>query len=63
MAITKLKHHNDCNVIMYLKVHKKHYAALFCKHHNTWIQWLSRHDYKRLRSLGVESVLNAEEFL
>lgn len=56
MAITKLTHHNNCDVYVQLERYSKigHYASLHCKNHNTWIQWLHKWDVDSLRDLGVK---------
>lgn len=56
MAITRLKHHDQCKVYVQLERYKQtgHYASLHCKHHNTWIQWLHKRDVDSLKQLGVQ---------
>lgn len=48
--ITRLKHHDKCNVGVFRMPNNKHYARLFCKDCGTHIQWLSKKDYLALKS-------------
>lgn len=54
--ITKLKHHDKCNVYVQLERWNKigHYASLHCADHDTWIQWLSKWDAEKLSDIGVQ---------
>ncbi len=40
--ITKLKHHDHCEVRVEQLHNHTHYARLMCVDHNTHIQWLNR---------------------
>ena len=53
--ITRLKHHDHCEVYVQLERYKRtgHYASLQCKDCNTWIQWLHKQDVERVKQLGV----------
>jgi hypothetical protein len=42
MAITKLKHHDNCEVRVEQLHNHTHYARLICADHNTHIQWLNQ---------------------
>lgn len=55
MAITKLKHHDSCEVYVQLeRWHQTgHYASLHCAEHRTHIQWLHKWDVEALQELGV----------
>ena len=54
--ITKLKHHDKCEVYVQLERYNLtgHYASLQCKNHNKWIQWLHKWDVDSLIELGIE---------
>lgn len=50
MAITRLKHHDNCPVkLVRLLDNKTHYAKLFCAHHNVHIQWVGARDYRLIK--------------
>ena len=51
MTITTNRHHDNCTVYLQLEDGIKHYASLRCKHHQVWIQWLSRENYSELEKL------------
>ena len=55
MAITKLKHHDKCEVyVQRERWHQTgHYASLHCAEHNTHIQWLHKWDVEALQEMGV----------
>jgi hypothetical protein len=50
--ITKLKHHDNCEVRVEQLPHTHtHYARLKCVDHNTHIQWLNRQEAHTIASL------------
>lgn len=57
MSITKLKHHDKCEVYIQLERYKLtgRHASLNCKNHGEWIQWLNAQDTKSMKQLGVET--------
>lgn len=65
MAITKLKHHDNCEVYVQLERYKiiGHYASLRCKNHNTWIQWLHKWDVENFKNLGVKVEVRKKKLL
>lgn len=57
MAITRLTNHDNHQVRIHLtKPESKHYAALRCVECNKHIQWLTKVQSLKLKSLGVETV-------
>lgn len=61
MAITRLNEHDNHQVRIHLtKPNSKHYSALRCVDCNKHIQWLSRVQSLKLKSLGVE-IINAQK--
>jgi hypothetical protein len=56
--ITKLKHHDKCDVKIVIGYNLHHYAHLECcdsncKRKSRWIQWINYDDSKTLKKLGV----------
>lgn len=67
MAITKLKHHDNCDCQIVFGKSDYHTAHLECvdKKCNKpkWIQWLSHATADELKSIGVPCVNYADEWL
>ena len=51
MALTKLTHHNNCEVEAQLIHTGPHYARLFCTDCKVHIQWLTWWDYVKILEL------------
>ena len=65
MAITKLKHHDRCDVQIVFGRSFHHHAHLECcdvncKRKKKWIQWLGPDDTDQLRSMGIPVVTNRQ---
>ena len=63
--ITKLKHHNRCDVQIVFSKHSQHHAQLECcdaqcKRKSKWIQWLGVQDTQQLRRLGIPVRIDQE---
>jgi hypothetical protein len=55
--ITKLTQHDTHQISVHLtKSNSKHHAALRCVKCNVHIQWLSKPESDRLKSIGVKTV-------
>jgi len=50
MAITRLRHHDNCEVKTERVYDSPHYARLVCRDHGVHIQWLGRAEYKQIVS-------------
>ena len=56
MAITKLKHHDNCEVSIHrCKPNSAHFAALRCRDCNTHIQWLNRQEADKIQRIINEN--------
>jgi hypothetical protein len=62
MAITEkqgIEKHDDCTMVIIPRYHKnrpKLVPGLYCENHGCLIQWLTTHDYKELKKMGVEDL-------
>lgn len=63
--ITKLKHHDNCEVQIVFGLSPYHHAHLECcdpkcKHKRRWIQWLNPSDTDELRYMGIPVITNRD---
>lgn len=59
MAITRLKHHDNCTVkVKQCKHTSAHYAELRCEQCNTHIQWLNRQEAQK-----IAPITNGKDFM
>jgi hypothetical protein len=49
--ITKLTHHNDCEVRVEQLYNHTHYARLMCADHNKHIQWLNQEQAQQIEEV------------